>query len=147
MNAETIATALGGRQIGGSWSARCLAHEDRTPSLSIRDADHGKVLVRCHAGCDQGRVLAALRSRGLWPNDGYRPVSPKVRERRPSRTRQIQTTPAEPRRHLPSGDPPSVRRGPLSKSISLRAASTCRPRTGCAFIRVWGIPRVASGPQ
>jgi hypothetical protein len=27
-------------------------HDDRTPSLSIRDADDGKVLVRCHAGCD-----------------------------------------------------------------------------------------------
>ena len=66
MKAETIAKALGGRKAGGGWMARCPAHDDREPSLSIRDADNGKVLVRCHAGCDQRDVIAALRSRGLW---------------------------------------------------------------------------------
>jgi hypothetical protein len=65
MNAETIARALGGRKLGGGWTARCLAHDDRSPSLSISDAD-GKVLIRCHAGCEQERVIAALRGRGLW---------------------------------------------------------------------------------
>ena len=39
---------------------------NREPSLSISDGDHGKVLVRCHAGCERERVIAALRSRGLW---------------------------------------------------------------------------------
>lgn len=66
MNAETIAKALGGRKMGGAWMAPCPAHDDRKPSLSIREADGGKVLIRCHAGCDQERVIAALRSRGLW---------------------------------------------------------------------------------
>jgi putative DNA primase/helicase len=72
MKAETIAKALGGRRAGGAWMARCPAHDDREPSLSIRDADDGKVLVRCHAGCDQGRVITALRSRGLWGENRYR---------------------------------------------------------------------------
>jgi putative DNA primase/helicase len=72
MKAETIAKALGGRKAGGAWMARCPAHDDREPSLSIRDADGRKVLVRCHAGCDQGRVIAALRSRGLWEENGHR---------------------------------------------------------------------------
>jgi hypothetical protein len=36
------------------------------PSLSLTDTQEGKVLVRCHAGCDQGRVIAALSGRGLW---------------------------------------------------------------------------------
>ena len=71
MTAETVAKALDGRKAGGGWMARCPAHDDREPSLSIRDAD-GKVLVRCHAGCDQGRVIAALRSRGLWDENGHR---------------------------------------------------------------------------
>jgi putative DNA primase/helicase len=71
MKAETIAKALGGRKAGGTWMARCPAHDDREPSLSIRDADHGKVLVRCHAGCDQGRVITALRSRGLWDENRH----------------------------------------------------------------------------
>ena len=66
MNAEIIAKALGGRRAGGSWIARCPAHEDRKPSLSISEAEDGKVLVHCHAGCEQARVIAALRSRGLW---------------------------------------------------------------------------------
>lgn len=75
MTAETIAKALGGRKAGGGWAARCPAHDDRTPSLSIRDADDNKVLVRCHAGCDQERVIAALRTRGLWPEYSPRPFS------------------------------------------------------------------------
>ena len=62
MRAETIAKALGGRKVGGGWMARCPAHEDRNPSLSIHDADDGKVLVCCHAGCDQARVIEALRT-------------------------------------------------------------------------------------
>jgi putative DNA primase/helicase len=65
MTAETMAKALGGRKVGQGWTARCPAHDDREPSLSIRDAD-GKVLVRCHAGCDQRDVIAALKERGLW---------------------------------------------------------------------------------
>jgi putative DNA primase/helicase len=71
MTAETIAKALGGRKAGGGWMARCPVHDDREPSLSIRDADDGKVLVRCHAGCGQERVIAALRSRGLWEENGH----------------------------------------------------------------------------
>src|SRR4029078_12608589 len=52
------------------WMARCRAHHDREPSLSISNSDDGKVLVRCHAGCDQEEVVAILRSRGLWPENG-----------------------------------------------------------------------------
>jgi putative DNA primase/helicase len=76
---ETIARAPGGHPIGSAWMAPCPAHDDRTPSLSIRDADDGKLLVRCHAGCDQARVIAALRGLGLWPKDGPRPLSGMVR--------------------------------------------------------------------
>ena len=46
--------------------ARCPAHEDTNPSLSIRLDDSGKVLVHCHAGCQQQNVIDALRGRGLW---------------------------------------------------------------------------------
>jgi hypothetical protein len=72
MTAEFIAKTLGGRRTGGGWMARCPAHDDRAPSLSIRKSDDGKALVRCHAGCDQERVIAALRSRGLWLEIGRR---------------------------------------------------------------------------
>jgi hypothetical protein len=65
MTAEAIAKALGGRKAGSGWTARCPAHDDRTPSLSIRDTDDNKVLVHCHAGCDQERAIAMLQTLGL----------------------------------------------------------------------------------
>jgi putative DNA primase/helicase len=66
MKAEVVAKALGGRKAGSGWMARCPAHVDREPSLSIRGGRDGKVLVRCHAGCAQARVIAILRSLRLW---------------------------------------------------------------------------------
>ena len=70
MRAETVAKALGGRRAGAGWIARCPAHDDRKPSLSITDSENGNVLVYCHAGCEQHRVIAALRLRGLWSGTG-----------------------------------------------------------------------------
>ena len=72
MTAETIAKALGGHRAGATWMARCPVHDDSSPSLAISKGRHGKVLVRCHAGCDQRDVLAALSERGLWDATGKR---------------------------------------------------------------------------
>lgn len=72
MTAETIAKALGGHRAGATWMARCPAHDDSRPSLSISAGKNGKVLVRCHAGCDQRDVIAALIERGLWDATGKR---------------------------------------------------------------------------
>ncbi|MEV1331501.1 DUF3987 domain-containing protein [Micromonospora costi] len=55
------------RQSGGQWQARCPAHEDRNPSLSVRPIE-GSVLLHCHAGCDTLDVLAALN---MTPRDLY----------------------------------------------------------------------------
>jgi hypothetical protein len=67
MTAEAIAQSLQARRTGpGRWMARCPAHHDRTPSLSITDRN-GTVLVHCFAGCRQAEVIEALRARGLWP--------------------------------------------------------------------------------
>ena len=68
--AEAIAKALGGRKVGRGWIARCPAHDDRNPSLSLSTGKEGKVLLRCHAGCDQAPVIDALRARGLWEHRG-----------------------------------------------------------------------------
>ena len=69
--AETIARALGGRRADRTWMTRCPVHEDRRPSLSITTGKDGKVLVRCHAGCDQRDLIAALQERGLWQATGW----------------------------------------------------------------------------
>jgi hypothetical protein len=44
----------------GRWMARCPAHEDGGPSLSIRETDDGRVLLHCFAGCANGDVLGAI---------------------------------------------------------------------------------------
>jgi hypothetical protein len=51
----------GVKQTGhGRWLARCPAHEDRSPSLSIRELDDGRILLHDFGGCGTDDVLAAL---------------------------------------------------------------------------------------
>ena len=59
------------RQCGDDkWMACCPAHDDRTPSLSIR-AEHERVLVHCFAGCKIEDVMAAvgMRTADLFEGD------------------------------------------------------------------------------
>lgn len=53
------------------WKACCPAHDDKNPSLSIREADDGKVLLRCWAGCESRDITAAigLELRDLFPGE------------------------------------------------------------------------------
>lgn len=56
---ELLARLEGVRRSGGGWMARCSAHDDRHPSLSIRAGDRG-LLLRCFAGCSLEDITAAL---------------------------------------------------------------------------------------
>lgn len=60
--AEKILERLGRvKKVGTDrWLAKCPAHEDKSPSLSITDKGDGRVLVHCFAGCEVGNVLAAI---------------------------------------------------------------------------------------
>ena len=49
------------RQQGKSWLARCPAHDDKNPSLSIAAGDDGRVLLHCFAGCPVDAIAAALQ--------------------------------------------------------------------------------------
>jgi len=80
MTAEFIALGLRARRSDRGWTARCPAHEDHSPSLSIAEKD-GRVLVHCHAGCEQAAVIDALRARGLWPETERRVWTPADRAR------------------------------------------------------------------
>lgn len=42
-----------------SWSFRCPAHGDRSPSLSVKELDD-RVLVHCFGGCTLDEVLMAV---------------------------------------------------------------------------------------
>src|SRR5687768_16757200 len=66
MNAQELISVLEGRWLGSYGIARCPAHDDRQPSVSVKQTEDGRVLVRCHAGCTQAGVIAALDQRGLW---------------------------------------------------------------------------------
>ena len=75
MNAREIIAALGGRWYGRSGMARCPAHDDHVPSLSIGEGREGQPLLFCFAGCEWPDIRNALRARGLWP--GREPAGPR----------------------------------------------------------------------
>jgi putative DNA primase/helicase len=85
MNAASIARLLKARRSGVGWMAKCPAHDDHNPSLSIREVD-GKVLIHCHAGCRQRDVIEALKAAGLWPEHPQKPEHPKKTRRQISAT-------------------------------------------------------------
>ena len=65
----------------GRWVAKCPAHPDRSPSLSVRETEDGTVLVKCFAGCGASDVVAAV---GLELRDLF-PERPVEHRRKPSR--------------------------------------------------------------
>lgn len=57
-----------------TWAACCPAHEDKSPSLTIRQAADGKLLLHCFTGCSTYDVLAAvgLTWGDLFPDENYK---------------------------------------------------------------------------
>lgn len=49
----------------GHGLTHCCVHDDRTPSLNVTPQPGDKVLLRCHAGCDQRAVFDEVKRRGL----------------------------------------------------------------------------------
>jgi DNA primase len=71
------------RRSGRGWLAKCPAHRDRSPSLSVAEGDGGRVLMHCFTGCDVTDVLAAigLTLADLFP-ERARDLSPLERQER-----------------------------------------------------------------
>lgn len=66
-----------------AWKACCPAHDDKSPSLKISEAeDDGRLLLKCWAGCTTAQIVGAvgLELRDLFVSDPSRP-----RRRGPSR--------------------------------------------------------------
>lgn len=57
---DLLARLEGVRGRNGSWSAKCPAHADRSPSLSVKDGGNGLILMHCFGGCGTDDVLGAL---------------------------------------------------------------------------------------
>lgn len=84
ITADTIRQALACGEHGCTCGqpkglVHCPGHEDRVPSLSVSQAGE-KILVRCFGGCEQARVIDALKARDLWPSrNGDSPQAQKPR--------------------------------------------------------------------
>jgi hypothetical protein len=69
----------------GSWTACCPAHNDKGPSLAVRELPDGRVLLHCFAGCETESVLGAIGMdmTDLFPPDSkrreYGPGKPGVK--------------------------------------------------------------------
>jgi hypothetical protein len=71
-------------RLGGRWTpyggmCRCPAHDDRTPSLSVRPG-RTRLLLHCFAGCDAPAILRALEAGRL-----LEPGAPSGADHSPSR--------------------------------------------------------------
>ncbi len=60
MNVRQLLSKLEGvKPVRGGWTARCPAHEDKNPSLSISESG-GKILLKCFAGCATSAIVSAV---------------------------------------------------------------------------------------
>ena len=86
----------GVRKAGSGWTARCPAHDDHTPSLSVSVGRDGRVLLKCFSGCPVESITAAmgLKMSDLFSDD-------------PSPPRPVHTTATKPLvlPELSAGDP------------------------------------------
>ena len=44
----------------GTWIACCPAHGDKSPSMTVRELEDGRVLIHCFAGCEVHDILRAV---------------------------------------------------------------------------------------
>lgn len=63
--AQTIELLHATKSTDEQFSARCPAHNDTNPSLSIGKGQDGKVLLHCHAGCPFEKIKNAIHRRVL----------------------------------------------------------------------------------
>ena len=80
MDANQLLTRLDGvRKTGdGCWIAKCSAHDDKSPSLAIREVDD-RLLLHCFAGCSVYDIISAvgLNLSDLFPEskEPHKPLS------------------------------------------------------------------------
>ncbi|MBR1780050.1 MAG: AAA family ATPase [Oscillospiraceae bacterium] len=71
---EILSRLEGVKGSGGSYKAKCPAHQDSTPSLSVGLGRDRRILLKCHAGCQTEDIVAAL---GLTMKDLFDAVTPE----------------------------------------------------------------------
>ena len=68
---EVLSRLDGVKRAGQGYQSHCPAHADRTPSLSIRTAEDGRVLLHCFSGCTVEAICQAIDCRvaDLFPEE------------------------------------------------------------------------------
>lgn len=79
---RVVARLKDAKRLRNGWSARCPAHKDGSPSLTVFPG-RGCVLVRCFAGCEIGDIAVALGFRGVTDFFDDAPIS-RDRQRPPA---------------------------------------------------------------
>jgi hypothetical protein len=76
---DIVTEKLGGVTRG---MAKCPAHDDRNPSLSVTEGEDRRVLLKCHAGCRTEDVLAeiGLRFEDVSPVGDRHEQTPRIVE-------------------------------------------------------------------
>ncbi len=101
MSFETLLDRLDGvKHTGpGRFMARCPAHDDRSPSLGVKDCGDGVTVVNCLAGCETEDVLSAvgLTFSDLYPEriateHSYKPVRQRFDARQALRVLRSEAT-------------------------------------------------------
>lgn len=71
MSADNLLSRLDGVKSTGRdrWIARCPAHADKHPSLSVRETEAGVILAHCFSGCEVAEIVSAvgLKLEDLFP--------------------------------------------------------------------------------
>ncbi len=82
----------GVKQNGERYVARCPAHDDKSPSLSLTRGSDGRALIHCYAGCEARDVLAAvgLEFRDLFPDNLSQEQRQKYRQEKLAKERQFE---------------------------------------------------------
>lgn len=93
--------------------AQCPAHDDRNPSLSVKRADDGNVLVHCFAGCTTEAICSAL---GIKVRDLF----------------LMSTTPAALTIHPAASQPSTI--PPPAKVVPAKTALACQPYSFASYM-------------
>lgn len=85
MTAESLLSRLDRvKETGpGRWLARCPSHNDKNPSLAVRETDDGVILIKCWSGCSANDVVTSvgLELHNLFPVSSQNRASLKPHEK------------------------------------------------------------------
>ena len=91
---DLLGLLQGVKRTSRGWSTRCPSHSDKSPSLSIREAEDGRILLHCFAGCTPEEICAALsvKVRDLFPDAGQSPAHIRTARQQRHQREQVRLT-------------------------------------------------------